>query len=74
MKSIDYMTKEELLATADEFHKAVDRGADLEFSRELSFYSDLEEEERAEVDKLVSDVASETVTRLVQWFIEGSDK
>lgn len=74
MKSIDYMTKEELLATADEFHKVIDRGADLEFSRELSFYEDLEEEERGEIDKLVSDIASETITRLVQWFIQGSDK
>lgn len=73
MKSIDYLTTEERVATATPFEpNHIDIG--IKWTDDLTFR--LPEEQEQEVNQLVTDIAGQTATRLVQFLIddEPSDK
>lgn len=72
MKSIEFLSKQERIATATPFFKPVNPDT-MNWIDGLSF--ELDDEQAEEINQLITDTAAEAATRLLQFILDaGSDK
>lgn len=72
MKSIDKLTIDERIAVSTPFFKKAKDGL-IKFTDELTF--ELEEEQEEEINQLITDIAAQSITRLLQFIADaGTDK